>query len=308
MINGNIINGNVINGMSGLDIYANPFDSIQVSENVKVGMNYGLHIDENLSVLENVKFLFNKGMPINEGVTVSESQNIVTGFLYQDIQDAPIVLSEVLSYNLQKGVLMEDLIQYYLGLLIVQYRSKPKALAHVRNIVRESLCDLLPSILNEKFNIDSAEGDQLDKLGKYIGIERRVKTYGSDVTLSDDDYRLLLKIKRSKNILGPCLGEIDEFINTFLKNVVIVFDHKNMSMSYALNSTVVSNTLAQAIMKQDILPRPMGVSKASIIYIDNLDNVFGFRSYTFNEGTQVGFNSYSNYNPAFRLLTYGDTI
>lgn len=308
MINGNLINGNVINGNGGLQLEALVYDNIKINENLSFSTQYGLIIDEPVFISESVSFFFNKHMGEFEGVSISENVSIEIGAFVLHIEDDPVEIYEGTVFDLQKEVLMEPFIKYYLDLLIIQYRNKPKITQHMTTLVKQALIDLMPSILNNAFNLETAEGKQLDLLGKYIGVSRRVQTFGSDVTLSDSEYRTLLKIKRATNNLGSSFYDIQNFINDNLSGIIKAFDHSDMSMSFYLSSVVISNTLAQAIVKQNILPKPMGVSYSAIVYLDDLTNVFGFRTYTFGSGANVGFNTYSSYHPEYRFLKYENTI
>ena len=87
---------------------------------------------------------------------------------------------------------------YYADLLILQYKTQPKARATIQALAKEvygsgSLLDIVNG-----FNLDTAVGKQLDTLGKYIGLNRQVKVnIGSSDTniLTDEQYRILLKLK-----------------------------------------------------------------------------------------------------------------
>lgn len=74
---------------------------------------------------------------------------------------------------------LDEIKDYYGGLLIVQYRAKPKAQATVRAL------SVLPDgdgILDQElvcFDLDTAAGEQLDFLGRIVGIPREV--YGLDL-------------------------------------------------------------------------------------------------------------------------------
>lgn len=63
----------------------------------------------------------------------------------------------------------------YRKLLIVQYADKPKAIAHINNIIG-SLEDVydLANLFEEAFDVDMAVGKQLDIIGKIVGIARKV--------------------------------------------------------------------------------------------------------------------------------------
>lgn len=66
----------------------------------------------------------------------------------------------------------QDLIDYYVNLLIRQYACKPKAQAHVAALVKEAVADQIISRVAASFDLETATGAQLDILGKYKGIRR----------------------------------------------------------------------------------------------------------------------------------------
>jgi hypothetical protein len=247
-------------------------------------------------------------MDFSENVSISEVLDIQLGNFVLHLQDDPVKAIDTLSFNLEKGVLMDSYVKYYLDLLIMQYKNKPRAEQHLTTLIQVALIDLMSNILRDCFDIETAEGKQLDMIGKYVGADRRVQTFGADVTLSDNDYRNLIKIKRATNNLGSSLFDIQSFIKANLFGTLKAFDHADMTMSFYINSSIISNILAQAIITQGFLPKPMGVGNAAIVYLPDTSNIFGFRTYEFDSGGSVGFNNYSNYHPERRFLKYEDAI
>lgn len=203
---------------------------------------------------------------------------------------------------------VEEIVQYYIDLLIMQYRGKAKAEATIESLVTNVIADQLPLTLQDAFDIETAVGAQLDILGKYIGVERRILTFTEWVDLDDDDYRTLLKIKRALNSLGSSLYDIQTFVYDLLSGILLVFDHADMSMSFFVNSNYMSLTLAQAIVKQGLLPKPMGVSYSSILYLPTLTDLFGFRTYTFEPDNIVGFNTYDDYQTDWTFIVYENVL
>lgn len=67
---------------------------------------------------------------------------------------------------------IDDIVEYYSNLLIIQYNGLPKAKAIVELFVREILANGILLDIREAFNIDTAVGVQLDILGKYVDIDR----------------------------------------------------------------------------------------------------------------------------------------
>ncbi len=67
---------------------------------------------------------------------------------------------------------IEDLIQSYVDLLIIQYNDKPNAKQQIEDFTRGIVNNDIFGQIQDAFNIDTAVGKQLDILGKYIGIDR----------------------------------------------------------------------------------------------------------------------------------------
>lgn len=66
----------------------------------------------------------------------------------------------------------QEIIDYYKGLLILQYRALGNALGHTDAWVKRFLQNQIVSQVRDGFNLDNAIGVQLDKMGLYRGIPR----------------------------------------------------------------------------------------------------------------------------------------
>lgn len=69
---------------------------------------------------------------------------------------------------------LKTLVDYYVDRLAFQYRGLPRARAHTAILVKQALGDGLIESVQDAFNLDTAIGAQLDVLGKYIGLSRRI--------------------------------------------------------------------------------------------------------------------------------------
>lgn len=67
---------------------------------------------------------------------------------------------------------IQNIIDYYVNLIIIQYNNKPKARGTVDALVSSALAEGVVFDVQDGFNIDTAIGVQLDILGKYIGVDR----------------------------------------------------------------------------------------------------------------------------------------
>ena len=68
----------------------------------------------------------------------------------------------------------EELIGYYRNLLIIQYRGKPRAGKTIEAFIRLMIIFELISQVKNGFDIDTAQGSQLDILAKYAGVRRQI--------------------------------------------------------------------------------------------------------------------------------------
>lgn len=67
---------------------------------------------------------------------------------------------------------VEQIVEYYKNLLIIQFKSKPKAAATIALIAEIQAVNNLPFDVESAFDIETAVGVQLDILGKWIGVTR----------------------------------------------------------------------------------------------------------------------------------------
>lgn len=198
----------------------------------------------------------------------------------------------------------EEQLQYYADLLILQYRGKPKAQATIQALARQALCDNISIAIRDAFSVADAIGVQLDVVGKYADVERNVLTLTGGTRLNDTDFRTLILFAFALNACKGSLYDIETLLYQYFGTGIIVFDNKNMTMSYFLNATVGSLALLEAIIELDLLPRPLGVALASIIYAVGLDDYFAFSNYFSPWGAGIsGFTSYYDGTTGFT----GDT-
>lgn len=70
------------------------------------------------------------------------------------------------------GIDINEIVDYYSNLLIIQYNNKPKASATIQLMVTELIANGILFDIRDGYDIDTAVGAQLDILGKYIGVNR----------------------------------------------------------------------------------------------------------------------------------------
>lgn len=171
--------------------------------------------------------------------------------------------------------------------------------------------ETLPLAIQNAFNLTEdplATGVQLDILGKYAGVSRTGQGFTQQITLDDDDFRSLLQMAIAKNSAGSSLAAIAQFIYDFFGEQVLVFDYKNMKMSYLISNAVGSQELIQLFITQGLLPRPMAVQVPLIIYAPTINNFFGFRTYQLPAYNATPFNDYSDYQMDWPWLSYQNAV
>ena len=202
----------------------------------------------------------------------------------------------------------QEIIDYYAGLLIIQYANKPKAYATMQATISNIIMDQLPDQIQLAFDITTAVGVQLDTLGKYAGVSRSVYSFTGPVSLNDADFRTMITVATIKNSFGSSLFDIQDLLNTFFPGVILVFDFRTMRIGYFFDSSIGSLELAEVFVKSGFLPKPMGVQLTSLIYGDNINNFYGFRTYLQPGINNSPFNTYDDYLTDDPWLSYVNSI
>lgn len=204
-----------------------------------------------------------------------------------------------------------DLISYYANLLIIQYRSQPKAFATMAAMVAPVIMDQLPNQVQNAFNLlgpDYPEGIQLDILAKYVGVTRSGYGFYGSVTLNDADFLTLIQMGIIRNRSGSSLATIQLLLNQFFAGEVFVFDYANMYMSYLINTSVGSQDLVDLFVTEGLLPKPMGVG-LSVIAHPIINKFFGLRTYLAPASPFVTpLNSYTSYQTSWLFLSYSYAV
>ena len=186
--------------------------------------------------------------------------------------------------------------------------------------------DTLPLIVQNGFNLigsNPATGVQLDTLGKYAGVTRNGNGFYVPITLDDADFLTFIQMAIIKNNAGSSLSTIQALLNQYFSGEVLVFDYANMHMNYLINSSIGSQDLAQLFVTEGILPKPMGVQLAAVIYAPVIDAFFGMSTYPLvialspslavpaNDVQQKNaspFNSYGSYQTIWPWLSYQNAV
>lgn len=202
---------------------------------------------------------------------------------------------------------VDEIASYYSGLLIIQYHEKPKAKATIETLIKPFIADKIHIAVRDSFALTgdgAAVGNQLDILGKYIGVTRTGYGFDGDVIiLEDSDYRQLLLFALIQNSSGSSFYDIKNLLWQTYGNKVQVFDFKNMRMSYYIDSSIGSEELVEMLVFQNLLPKPMGVQLAEIVFAPIQNDFFGFQEYDQSNNSKH-FNTYDSYDLESPWLSY----
>lgn len=154
-----------------------------------------------------------------------------------------------------------ELVEFYKGLIIRQYYNRENAAAEI-GVMAESwskVFTLLKSFSYE-FDIDTATGDRLDKIGKIVVLRRENLPTAYQ---NDDSYRKMLKGKIAVNNSSAFIASderlsIQDVVDLVFDGKIIVRDNKDMSISLLLEPDI-DVGLVNAMVSLDLIPRGQGV-------------------------------------------------
>jgi hypothetical protein len=186
---------------------------------------------------------------------------------------------------------LDEIIKGYQDLLILQYWDKPKARATIETIIRGLInAGVEIQKIPEYFDIDKAEGKQLDVLGRIIGIRRIVingipklffgfngasvaqgfgmavfktnESYAySPLQLEDYQYRFFIKAKIAKNFFNGAMSGANgllELLSFIFGDKIYAVDTNNMIIRFYIRQGI-DQTLFRYILEDDLIPKPAGV-------------------------------------------------
>lgn len=197
-----------------------------------------------------------------------------------------------------------ELVAYYANLLIMQYHDKPRAKATIEMLASAVYVNNLPLTIQEAFNIETAVGDQLDVIGKYVGVSRIGAGLSTQITLNDSDYRQLIKMVIIKNNSGSSLDTIQTLLARAFPGQVLISDNQSMGLNYIIVESLGTSDLLELLVTGGYLPKPMAVETSVVIVPVHVNPYFGFRTYSAPDYTVAPFNNYAFYSTANLWLSY----
>lgn len=212
---------------------------------------------------------------------------------------------------------LQSVVSYYQDRLILQYRGQPKASQTIAIYVKQAVLDFVTQRLQTAFDVYTATGAQLNIVGKYVGVNRRIgpvntsNTYGFEryagggnkygwgrygtsinsgeiwmrygysaantTDLPDGAYRTAILLQIILNSSNNTLYSIQSYLDTFFPGLITVTDNLDMTLTYYVSSAV---PLDPTSTLKYFLPKPMGVGINIIITNANYTRVLSDGSTT----------------------------
>ncbi|AQQ20265.1 DUF2612 domain-containing protein [Burkholderia cenocepacia] len=201
---------------------------------------------------------------------------------------------------------MADLTEYT-ALITSEHRDKPRFMAVVSTLV-QPLVDQMGVLqsMPGKFDLDNAVGVQLDDVGVWVGVSRKIRTpltgiyFSFDIAglgfdqgtwkgpfdpdtgltvLDDDTYRLVIRAKIGANHWDGTLEQSAAILNSIFDTDTHVFieDHQDMSMTIGIAGKVPPATFLALLSGGYIPLKPEGV-RVNYTIVTTVDGspLFGF--------------------------------
>jgi hypothetical protein len=200
---------------------------------------------------------------------------------------------------------MTNTVGTYTGLITSEHKDKQKFKKVVKANTKfyARLQQVLASIPG-KFDLDTAVGDQLDKVGEWVGVKRNVPipitgvyfewdtadvgwefgTWKADFDpvlgpslLPDDSYRQFIKAKIAANKWNGSIPDAYEIYDSlFPEGGIVIQDNQDMTMVIGFFGTPPSAILKALLVCRFIALKPEGVRISYYAIVSNFAPLFGW--------------------------------
>lgn len=145
----------------------------------------------------------------------------------------------------------------YSKLLIIQYQNdfNRKFIEIITRLFIEQVNNIVLKF-KVNFNLNTAEGIQLDLIGALVGLPRDLNR---GTIVNDTIYRFLLYLKILKNSVAYNNLDFKDFFYYFFTDKVIFVDNHNMSVDFFINDVEPEIVDILVSDKDEFLPAPAGV-------------------------------------------------
>lgn len=155
-------------------------------------------------------------------------------------------------------------IENYLSLVTSQHKTRPKFMAELKlllTLVNADTSDTADNY-NVTFDPDKAQGDQLDKIGQIVGLNRILPfqpSDSSDPKMSDYVYRIALKARIIMSHWDGQRKSLEDMWSFLFPTIpCIILNNQDMTMTVVvLNSNQV--ILKDLLSNNLLIPKPAGV-------------------------------------------------
>lgn len=166
-------------------------------------------------------------------------------------------------------------VQSYLDLITSQHKLQPKFMAWLTAALTPVVDTMeTAKAMYAAFDLDTAVGVQLDRIGEIIGRSRLLNfqpTDGTPPRLDDKNYRIALKAKIAQNLWDGTVPQIYEIWYSLFNDVDIsIVDNQNMTMSVYIEGQL-DAVSTELLASGYIIPKPAGVG-LEIIDVSETEN------------------------------------
>lgn len=157
---------------------------------------------------------------------------------------------------------MAGLIDSYTGLITSQHQDKPRYMATVAALLKHSE-DLfnVAIYVDDEFDVDLAEGVQLDRLGEIVGAKRMLpfKPWGDlPQRLPDTAYRALIKSKIAQNVWKGGIEDLEEIWLRLFGTKISIQDNQDMTIDVYIDG--ITDEMTRVLVYYGLLvPKPQSV-------------------------------------------------
>ena len=157
----------------------------------------------------------------------------------------------------------DELLDGYRRLLTSEYKTRPRLTSWLLWLISEGLthASVVQEFL-EAFDLDLAEGQQLDIIGRITGVSRLLSFYPSDGSIpvmDDKTYRMVIKARIVQNYWKGNLDELYEAWAVLFPDIILqIQDMQDMTFNVVIVGEF-TTLMRELITNGYIVPKPEGV-------------------------------------------------
>lgn len=151
----------------------------------------------------------------------------------------------------------------YLNLITSEFESRPLYYKFVDTFLKK-VSDTVNCLntFDGKFNLETATGDQLDKLGQLVALTRELPINDPSIPpiLTDDLFMAVIKARILSNYWDGTLFGFQKIIETMFPGAAFqIIDGQNMTMQVVIIVPNASSAMLALLFNGYIVPKPSGV-------------------------------------------------